>query len=150
MKLFENKGFTLIELLVVVAIIGILAAVAIAIYYPNYLTKTRLTEVTLTMSTVASAVSAYYQDHNNAWPDAIATFTGIRNSLGVNVPAARLAPNGLTIGSNNGVITATVANISSSVDGKGLTLTPGTDGNGAITWTWGAYNGIPDLFIPRQ
>jgi type IV pilus assembly protein PilA len=150
MKLAENKGFTLIELLVVVAIIGILAAVAIAIYYPNYLTKTRLTEVTNSMSTVASAVSAYYQDHNNTWPDAITTFNGVRDSLGVSVPSGRLAMNGLTIADKNGVITAIVANTGSLVDGKGLTLTPGLDGNGAITWTWDGYNGIPDLFIPRK
>ena len=143
-----QKGFTLIELLIVIAIIGILAAIAIPLYRAQTI-KAKLTEVTNSMSTVASALGAYYQDHDNTWPAAITTFNGVRDSLGVNVPAGRLAANGLTVQAN-GVIQAVVANVDASVNAKGFTLTPSIDANGAITWAWASYAAMPDTFVPKR
>ena len=150
MSIRVNKGFTLIELLIVIAIIGILAAIALATYGKTYTVKARLTEVTNTMGTVASALGAYYQEQSpNAWPAPITTFTGIRDSLGVNVPAGRLAANGLTVRAN-GVIRAVVANTDGSVDTRGFELIPTIDANGAITWIWSPYNSLPYIFMPKK
>lgn len=57
------KGFTLIELLIVVAIIAILAAIAV----PNFLeaqVRAKVSRVKSDMRTIASALEAYYVDHN--------------------------------------------------------------------------------------
>ena len=60
----DMGGFTLIELLIVVAIIAILAAIAV----PNFLeaqTRAKITRVKNDQRTIASAMEAYYVDHND-------------------------------------------------------------------------------------
>ena len=60
----EAGGFTLIELLIVVAIIAILAAIAV----PNFLeaqTRAKITRVKNDHRAIASAMEAYYVDHND-------------------------------------------------------------------------------------
>jgi type II secretion system protein G len=53
-----NRGFTLIELLVVVAILGILAAIGMALYV-NVQARGRIARASADVRTLASAVGAY-------------------------------------------------------------------------------------------
>ena len=55
----KKRGFTLIELMIVVAIIGILAAVAIPAFV-NYMRRTKTSEATNQLGTIARAASAYH------------------------------------------------------------------------------------------
>jgi prepilin-type N-terminal cleavage/methylation domain-containing protein len=144
----KNKiGFTLIELLVVIAIIGILGAIAVSMYGKQYIIKARLTEVTESMSVVASAVAAYYQE-KDAFP-ANVPVAMIQDSLGVALPShVGVRFSDMTVVA--GVITATVANIADEVNGRTLILRPTPTADGAITWNWDIASTIQPTYIPKR
>ena len=142
-RMKNRKGFTLIELMVVVAIIGILAAIAIPMYRTQQI-KSKMTEGTRAVSTVASAIGDYYQDEQ-AWPNACADVGAINNTLGVGVSTSRYISGMQTSGV--GVITVTYQGIATDVDGNSLVLTPTTNANGAVDWNWSGV-GMLQKYIP--
>jgi type IV pilus assembly protein PilA len=142
----DRSGFTLIELLVVIAIIGILGAVALPAY-KGYTVAAKLTEVENAMSTVASAVTAFYADQD-AWPSC-PTLNEVRNSLGVSM-ANITRISSMSVTSADGIISATIQDIHPMVDGKSLTLIPSIGSDGSMTWTWGWSPNFPPQFRPKS
>jgi type IV pilus assembly protein PilA len=135
----KQQGFTLIELMIVVAIIGILAAIAIPAYQ-DYTIRAQVSEGLNLSGGAKAAVTEYFQDRGALPTD--------NNEAGL---AANTAIKGKYVNDVNvasGVITVTYGSGAHSViDGKAITLTPGTGSAGSVQWTC-AGSGIVNKHLP--
>src|SRR5438105_7758173 len=128
-----QKGFTLIELMIVVAIIGILAAVALPAYQ-DYTVRAKMSEVILAMSACRTSITEVYQSGGsapgvNGWGCEISAGTGTKYVKAITTDG-------------NGVVTATVQSISTSVDNMFVTLTPLSAAATAATFTAGSSSAL--------
>jgi len=118
---YLQKGFTLIELMIVVAIIGILAAVALPAYQ-DYTIRAKMSEVILAMSACRTSITEVYQTGGTP-PTA--------NSWGCEAVASKYVASLKT--DTDGIVLATVTNISTDVNNKSVTLSPMIGANVAKT-----------------
>ena len=111
-----QQGFTLIELMIVVAIIGILAAVALPAYQ-DYTVRAKMSEVILSMSACRTSITEVYQ----SGPATVIPANGWGCELG-GTTATKYVANVNT--SVDGIVTATIQGIATSVNGSVISLAP--------------------------
>ena len=110
------SGFTLIELMIAVAVIGILAAVALPAFQ-DYTVRAKMSEVILAMSGCRVPITETYQSGVASLPGADGWGCEAGSTQATRYVAAVST-------SADGVVVATVRNISTAVNSSVVTLAP--------------------------
>jgi hypothetical protein len=147
----KKRGISKIGSIVLVCVICLFTGLVflVGITEDRKRIKTKITEVVISMSNVASAVTAYHEDENS-WPHCDGVIA-IQTSLGITFP--KETTNKISLISVTSpraeevMITATIKGIHSKVDGKNLTLT-GKPSERGILWTWSGT--VPSTYVPRN
>lgn len=121
-----RRGFTLIELMIVVAIVGILAAIALALY-PDYTKRTKMSEVVLAVSACRTPISDAYHSLPGA-PGAGNWGCEVSGPASAYVQSVATDPNGKIIVTARGFNDA-------DIDNKVLTMVPLIAGIPAVSAT---------------
>jgi len=131
-----QKGFTLIELMIVVAIIGILAAVAIPAYQ-DYVTKSRMANVTSAIASVKTAISLCLQENAGTLASCDSAA-----EVGVTLPPATADLAGVTIT----LVTAEIVATGTAAAGGyvyAVAPTAPAAGDSVVTWAATAADTCP-------
>ena len=150
----KMRGMTKIRLIVLVCVICLVIGwfYYLIIQQEQWKIKSKMTEVTNSMSHVARAVAIYHEDENS-WPHCDGVIA-IQTSLGVTFPKETTNKiSSISVTSSRAeevIITATIKSIHSRVDGKKLTLTgkPSERGKRGILWVWGGT--VPSTYVPKK
>lgn len=143
----NNSGFTLIELMIVVAIIGVLAAIAIAAYQ-NYTTRAQVSEALNMASAYKSELIAKYGESGGC-PTSVIDLgidaSGLINSKYVRSINLNTTYSGAVCAFD---FTFQSSGMNPGVAGKQLTFAMmNYAGNGAVQWECTSSN-IRQLYLP--
>jgi type IV pilus assembly protein PilA len=154
-----QRGFTLLELMVVVAIIGILAAVALAATQ-DYTKRAKLSEVILAGSACRTSITEVYQTNRAASLPAAGSW-GCESSTASSKYVRSVATD-----ANGGVIVTVQGIGDATIDGMTVSFVPTAAGRAAITaaaplaeWVCGnsavlnggtAVTTVPVKFLPSS
>lgn len=106
-----RQGFTLIELMIVIAIIAVLAAIAIPAYN-SYTIRSKISEALLGMSALRTNVTEWVQTSGGVAGVPVYALTS------TNYVSA------ISSATNTGVISATIQNVDTTVNGSVVTMSP--------------------------
>jgi len=111
--------------MIVVAIIGILAAIALPAYQ-NYTIRSKISEAILAASACRTTVTEVYQS---------GSYTPANDGWGCGETTAAVSKTVSSLRTDqDGMITVTLQNISTAVDGQSITLRPYTSANAVMTF----------------
>lgn len=135
-----QRAFTLVELMTVVAIVGVLATIALAVY-GDYAIRSKLSEAEAAIGACKTSVTDYLSKHAGALPPD-ATTAGCSTTPTQYVATLTVDP--------GGAISATTQHTGAAPTECTLTLTPvftAPDTISVATWA-GAFSGCAAKFVP--